>query len=69
MESNSFVELSPSQFCPSDQPGTFEQQFPVGMGYVPWQVFDRTYALDKAFQCGTIFPELDLEFLYRRCQQ
>lgn len=36
---------------------------PVGMAYVPWQFFRKTFDLDKALQCGTIFPELSKPFL------
>ncbi len=43
-------------------------QFPVGMAYVPWQhmtnIFDN---LEEAFMCGTIFPELSKPFTGRRC--
>ena len=36
---------------------------PVGMAYVPWQCFHETFEVDKALQCGTIFPELSKPFL------
>ncbi len=36
---------------------------PIAMAYVPWQFFRETFELDKAFQCGTIFPELSKPFL------
>lgn len=36
--------------------------FPVGMGYVPWQHWHTVYDLDKALESGTIFPELNLPF-------
>lgn len=35
---------------------------PVGMAYVPWQKFDKTYDPMKALHAGTIFPELDKPF-------
>ena len=35
---------------------------PVGMAYVPWQCFHETFEVDKALQCGTIFPELSKPF-------
>ncbi len=41
---------------------------PLGMGYVPWQEFDKTFELKKALQVGTIFPELCLPFCGRRCK-
>lgn len=36
---------------------------PVAMAYVPWQCFHETFEVDKALQCGTIFPELSKPFL------
>lgn len=35
---------------------------PLGMAYVPWQLWRDTYEPDVALQRGTIFPELDLPF-------
>lgn len=44
------------------------EQFPVAMAYVPWQHFDKMYEdLEKAFNVGTIFPELNKPFTGRRC--
>jgi hypothetical protein len=40
---------------------------PVAMAYVPWQHFTEVYETCKAFQIGTIFPELDLPFCRTRC--
>lgn len=53
--------------CPNTAPGGLEQ-YAVGMGYVPWQQWQQTYALDKGFNRGTIFPDLDLPFVMRGCQ-
>jgi len=36
---------------------------PLAMAYVPWQVWQDTYDMEKGFMIGTIFPELDLPFL------
>ena len=55
--------------CPSRLTGAFEQQFPVGMGYIPWQTWGQTYPLNTALRQGTFFPELDLQFDYRRCRR
>ena len=38
----------------------------LAMAYVPWQLWDQTYNLEKALQVGTIFPELDKPFLGKR---
>ncbi len=35
---------------------------PVGMGYVPWQQWDKVYDIAQGLQRGTIFPCLDLPF-------
>ena len=58
-----------SDICPSIRTGTFEQQFPIGMGYIPWQIWRQTYPLEEALNLGTIFPELDLRFNYGRYQR
>lgn len=43
-------------------------RFPVAMAYVPWQHLTKIYEnLDKAYQTGTIFPELTKPFMGRRC--
>lgn len=43
-------------------------QFPVAMAYVPWQRFEKMFDdLERAFNAGTIFPELDKPFTGRRC--
>ena len=39
---------------------------PLGMAYVPWQYFDTVYDVDKAINCGTIFPELYKPFYGKR---
>lgn len=35
---------------------------PVGMAYVPWQMWGKIYEPCKALYRGTIFPELDKPF-------
>ncbi|MBO4982068.1 MAG: spore coat associated protein CotJA [Lachnospiraceae bacterium] len=43
-------------------------KYPVAMAYVPWQRFDKMYDdLEKAYQDGTVFPELNKPFTGRRC--
>ena len=36
--------------------------YPLAMVYSPMQEFDKLYELDKGFNAGTIFSELDLPF-------
>ena len=43
-------------------------KYPIAMAYVPWQHLTQLYEdLDKAYQTGTIFPELTKPFTGRRC--
>lgn len=43
-------------------------KYPLAMAYVPWQRLDKVYDdLEKAYQAGTIFPELNKPFTGRRC--
>lgn len=53
--------------CPNTSVGGMEN-YPLAMAYVPWQQWKQTYALDRGFQRGTIFPELDLPFVMGRCR-
>ncbi len=58
----------PAYYCPDTTPRGMEQ-YPVGMGYVPWQQWQQTYSLEKGLNRGTIFPDLDLPFLMGRCRR
>lgn len=42
-------------------------EFPIGMAYVPIQQWRRLYDICAAFRNGTLFQELNLDFLGRRC--
>lgn len=44
------------------QPKDDCSEWGVGMAYVPWQTFGKTYDPRKALMAGTIFPELDKPF-------
>ncbi|MCB7081387.1 spore coat associated protein CotJA [bacterium 210928-DFI.3.100] len=35
------------------------------MAYVPWQEWRSLYEVEKGFQCGTIFAELNLPFCWK----
>lgn len=63
----------PKKPCPADMPDCppvmpdrpmFDSlaAMPIAMAYVPWQFFNTTFELDKALECGTIFPELSKPF-------
>lgn len=44
-------------------------KYPLGMCYVPWQRFENLYDNEfKAWDRGTLFKDLDLEFLGRSCK-
>jgi hypothetical protein len=50
---------------PNDMPNMmsrprFPEHTPLAMAYVPLQQWGQTYDEEKAFERGTIFPELDL---------
>jgi len=40
---------------------------PLAMAYVPWQEYANLYSVSQAVRKGTLFAELDLDFLGRRC--
>ena len=48
--------------CEKDLPGKA-----LGMAYVPWQEWKEIYDVCEGFSNGTIFKQLDLDFLGRRC--
>ncbi len=41
--------------------------FPIGMSYTPWQQWKDIYPSNIALQEGTIFMELNKEFMGVRC--
>ena len=43
------------------------QGMALAMAYVPWQPYTNLYSLSQALRQGTIFRDLDFEFLGRRC--
>ncbi len=43
--------------------GSCSSGYEVAMAYVPWQNFTRAYEPQRAWNTGTIFPELDKPFL------
>lgn len=42
-------------------------EFALGMAYVPWQPWCNLYSIDQALWKGTLFQDLDLDFMGRRC--
>ena len=46
-----------------------DPRFPIGMGYVPMQMWGTTYPLARGFVQGTIFPSRDLPFAMGRCRR
>lgn len=41
-------------------------EFPIGMSYVPWQVFRNLYSPEKGLCEGTIFADLNQIFCGKR---
>ena len=63
------AESMPCMECisPSGNPSC-DSDHVLAMAYVPWQHFTKMYEnLEKGYQAGTIFPELDKPFTGRRC--
>ena len=40
---------------------------PLAMAYVPWQDYKDVYSEEEGWCKGTIFAQLDLDFMARRC--
>ncbi|MBE6862023.1 MAG: spore coat associated protein CotJA [Ruminococcus sp.] len=40
----------------------FPSHTPLGMAYVPFQQWGEVYPEDIAFNCGTLFPQLNFPF-------
>ena len=40
--------------------------YPIGMGYVPWQEFKNLHEPERGYHSGTIFMELEKPFTGRR---
>lgn len=43
--------------------GNYQEKMPIGMCYVPWQVWGNIYEPHKALICGTVFEDLNKPFL------
>ncbi len=62
VESMYCEEKKNNMYCEGDMQGKA-----LAMAYVPWQGWQKLYEVCEGFANGTIFKELDLEFLGRRC--
>lgn len=61
-------ELSSEEkpFCGGECPqpkGKFPAETPLGMAYVPFQEWEKTYDAQAALSRGTVFPSLDKPFI------
>ncbi len=43
------------------------QGLALAMAYVPWQAYENLYSLSQGLRRGTIFKDLDFDFMGRRC--
>ena len=66
---NSGCSVCSPGIAPPPNPAFDLDQFPVGMGYVPWQSWENTYPLAQGYHRGTIFPSLDYPFVMGRCRR
>ena len=53
--------------CGAPCPNALLEEMPLGMAYVPWQTFGTMYPMREGFRKGTMFANLDYDFLGRRC--
>ncbi len=62
-------ETEKKKDCPkvNSRCSAFEEMYPVGMAYVPMQEFTDVYEIEKGFQRGTVFAQLDYPFLVGFC--
>lgn len=59
--------ISPTAPCNNPSMKDQLKGMPLAMAYVPWQPYCNLYCASEGFQHGTIFKDLDLDFLGRRC--
>ena len=55
--------------CTQEKETVKLDSLPLAMAYVPWQKWQNIYKPENALCAGTIFQELDLAFLGRRCRK
>ncbi len=55
------INRNPETYIPQNRT-VFPERTPLGMAYVPFQMWDSVYDESTAFMQGTIFPELDFPF-------
>lgn len=56
---------APYMTQPASGSAAFDCPCYLAIANVPWQYFTNSYEPDRAFQTGTMFPELDKPFLGR----
>ena len=54
-------------YPPGNSP--IDGRYPIGMGYVPWQIWETPYPVEQGFQRGTLFQSLDYPFVMGRCRR
>lgn len=61
--SGSSMNFQQDNISSPSQLSSFPEHTPIGMAYVPFQQWGKTYEADEALQHGTMFPDLDYPFL------
>lgn len=51
------------QKCNTCGKNTPVEEMPLTMAYVPWQEWKHLYEIEKGFECGTIFKDLDKKYV------
>lgn len=54
------------RYMRNNNPSFACDEYPIGMGYVPWQEFRDLHDPEQGLHAGTIFIELDKPFTGRR---
>lgn len=64
---NRTCNSNPNNIFPTNGDQFWDDNFPIGMAYVPWQHWGEIYTGEHALKEGTIFKELNKEFKGVRC--
>ncbi len=57
-----YEDLFKPSFLKQREMTSFPEDYSLAMAYVPFQICEKTYDLEKAFEAGTLYPELNKPF-------